>query len=69
MTKEVEKFFVENPEWTFGKKLVVLATDYDALMREKELVERQLQAARKKNEDLERAARQARTRESVRVVK
>lgn len=26
-----ERFYVENPEWTYGKRLVVLATDYDRL--------------------------------------
>lgn len=29
--EDVQRFYVKNPEWTYGKKLVVLASDYDKL--------------------------------------
>jgi hypothetical protein len=31
MIKKAESFTVTNPDWTYGKKIVVLAADYEKL--------------------------------------
>lgn len=63
----VDRFYVENPAWTYGKKLVVLATDYDQLQARVVVLEEQLRYARIKADEWERAARIARERSKGRI--
>lgn len=69
-----ERFYVENPEWVYGKRMVVLASDYNRLealyhtqvMRNQRLQEKCDEWERAAHE-WERAARIARERNSGRV--
>lgn len=63
----VARFYVENPEWTYGKKLVVLATDYDKLMAEHTALKRRVELLEEQKAEWERAARIARERNTGRV--
>lgn len=62
-----ERFYVENPEWTYGKKLVVLASDYDKLAAHAHCLQTQLDQLYKERDEWERAARIARERNSGRI--
>ncbi len=66
-TEPVSRFYVENPEWTYGKKLVVLATDYDRLETENTILRRQVEQLQEQKTEWERAARIARERNSGRI--
>lgn len=63
----VTRFYVENPEWTFGKKLVVLATDYDRLATEHTILKRRVALLEEQKAEWERAARIARERNTGRI--
>lgn len=63
----VTRFYVENPEWTYGKKLVVMATDYDRLATENTMLKRRVELLEEQKAEWERAARIARERNSGRV--
>lgn len=66
-TDDVDRFYVENPEWTYGRKLVVLASDYDklqALYRTQVVRNQQLE---EQKAEWERAARIQRERNSGRI--
>lgn len=73
---DIDRFWIESPEFQYGRKLVVLAADHDRLVAatkqqhdaKVEQLERQLKRAHEKIEELEKAARAARTR-SLGVVK
>lgn len=65
----VNRFYVENPEWTYGRKLVVLASDYDRLEAENATLRRRNDQLQEKADDWERAARIARDRGKFTVVK
>lgn len=64
---DVQRFYVENPEWTYGRKLVVLATDYDRLQTENTILRKQNEQLQEQKAEWERAARIARERSSGRV--
>ncbi len=66
-TDEVQRFYVENPEWTYGKKLVVLATDYDRLATENTILRRQVEQLQEQKAEWERAARIQRERNTGRI--
>lgn len=66
-TDEVQRFYVENPEWTYGKKLVVLATDYDRLEVENTVLRRKVEQLQEQKDEWERAARIQRERASGRI--
>lgn len=66
-TDGVNRFYVENPAWIYGKKLVVMAADYDQLQARVVMLEEQLRYARIKAEEWERAARIQRERNSGRI--
>lgn len=66
-TDDVQRFYVENPEWTYGRKLVVLATDYDRLAAEHAALKRRTELLQEKADEWERAARIARERSSGRI--
>lgn len=70
MIKKAESFLVHNPEWEFGKKLVVLAHDYEILWGDYQRVRDLLKAEIEKSTEWERAARHARRQFGVmKVVK
>lgn len=62
-----QRFYVENPEWTYGKKLVVLATDYDRLLAQNRVLKTRNEQLQEKADEWERAARIARERNSGRI--
>lgn len=64
---DVNRFYVENPEWTYGKKLVVLATDYDRLEAEHAVLKRRVELLEGQKAEWERAARIARERNTGRI--
>lgn len=64
---EVARFWVENAEWTYGKKLVVLATDYDKLVAQMATLRVRNEQLQEKCDEFERAARIARERQSGRI--
>lgn len=66
-TDEAERFYVENPEWTYGRKLVVLASDYDKLLAQNRVLETRNQQLEEQKAEWERAARIARERSSGRI--
>lgn len=63
----VTRFYVENSEWTYGKKLVVLATDYDRLAAEHIVLKRRVKLLEEQKAEWERAARIARERNTGRI--
>lgn len=73
---DLDRFYIESPDFQYGRKLVVLAADHDRLIAatkqqydaKVEQLERQLKRAGEKIEELEKSARTARTR-SLGVVK
>lgn len=70
MIKKAESFVVENPAWTYGKKIVVLASDYERLWAEYEAVREALQKERERSAEWEKAARHARRQiGTIKVVK
>lgn len=70
MIKKAEPFTVTNPEWTYGKKIVVLANEYDTLWGAYQRSLEDLKKERERSSEWERAARHARrVVGSVRVVK
>lgn len=64
-----KRFWAHNPDWTYGKKLVVLATDYDRLEAENAMLRRQNEQLREDAKEWERAARIAKERGRLTVVK
>lgn len=64
---EAERFYVENPEWTYGKKLVVLATDYDKIVAQNRVLEARNRQLQERCDEWERTARIARERNSGRI--
>lgn len=66
-TDDVTRFYVENPAWTYGKKLVVLATDYDKLVAENAVLKARVKLLGEQVEEWERAARIARERNTGRI--
>lgn len=64
---DAERFYVENPEWTYGKKLVVLATDYDRLLAKHVALKRRVELLEEQKAEWERAARIARERHTGRI--
>lgn len=66
-TDDVQRFYVENPKWTYGKKLVVLATDYDQLVAEHTALKRRVELLQERADEWERAARIARERNTGRI--
>jgi hypothetical protein len=66
-TDDVNRFYVENPEWTYGRKLVVLATDYDRLEVENTVLRRKVEQLQEQKDEWERAARIQRERSSGRI--
>lgn len=64
---EAERFYVENPEWTYGRKLVVLATDYDRLLAQNRVLVTRNQQLQEQKDEWERAARIQRERNSGRI--
>lgn len=64
---QVNRFYVENPEWTYGRKLVVLASDYDKLEVEATILRRKVEQLQEQKDEWERAARIARERNSGRI--
>jgi hypothetical protein len=56
MSREIEKFWIENPEWTFKRKLVVLASDHDRVVGELDT-------------EIEKQVRMEKTRAVVKVIK
>lgn len=70
MIKKAESFVVTNPEWTYGKKIVVLAADYELLWERYEATRAALIQERERSAEWERAARHARRAVgSIKVVK
>jgi hypothetical protein len=70
MIKKADSFTVTNPEWTYGKKVVVLASDYEKLWEAFEQAQRLLTEARNRSMEWEKAARHARNMVgSIKVVK
>ena len=63
----VQRFWVENPEWTYGRKLVVLATDYDRLVAQNRVLQTRNEQLQERCDEWERAARIARERNSGRI--
>lgn len=66
-TDDVNRFYVENPEWTYGKKLVVLAADYDRLETENTILRKRVEQLQAQKDEWERAARIARERSTGRL--
>lgn len=66
-TDAATRFYVENPEWTYGKKLVVLATDYDRLETENTILRKKVELLEEQKAEWERAARIARERNTGRI--
>lgn len=64
---EPTRFYVENPEWVYGRKLVVLASDYDKLEAENATLRRANEQLREDRAEWERAARIARERGAGRI--
>lgn len=62
-----QRFWVENPEWTYGRKLVVLATDYDQLLAQNRVLQTRNEQLQERCNEWERAARIARERNSGRI--
>lgn len=70
MIKKAESFTVTNPEWTYGKKVVVLSSDYDTLWELYKTTFDALEKERERSADWEKAARHARRQVGViKVVK
>ncbi len=70
MIKKAESFVVTNPEWTYGKKVVVMASEYEKLWEAFEQVQRLLTETRGRAVEWEKAARHARNMVgSIKVVK
>lgn len=70
MIKKAERFTVVNPEWTYGQKVVVLASEYERLW---DVYQQQLEQLKKERErcvEWEKAARHARNMVgTIKVVK
>lgn len=66
-TDAVTRFYVENTEWTYGKKLVVLATDYDRLETQNTILRKKVELLEEQKAEWERAARIARERNTGRI--
>lgn len=64
---EVTRFYVENPEWTYGKKLVVEARDYDALAAQNRVLATRNDQLQQRVDDLERTLRIQRERSTGRI--
>lgn len=71
---EIDRFWVESPNFTFGKKLVVLASDHDryvqTLEHQNKVLADQLTEEKKRSAEWEKAARLAKQQRGiVRIVK
>ncbi len=62
-----ERFYVENPEWTYGKRLVVLASDYDRLEALYHTQVVRNQRLQERVDDMERTLRIQRERATGRI--
>lgn len=70
MIKKAESFVVTNPEWTYGRKVVVMAGDYETLWEDYNRVRELLKAEIAKSAEWEKAARHARRQiGTIKVVK
>lgn len=70
MIKKAESFVVENPTWTYGRKVVVLLSDYETVWDAYQDTLAELRKERERSADWERAARHARRQVGViKVVK
>lgn len=70
MIKKADSFTVTNPEWTYGKKVVVHAADYEVLWDDYNRMRDLLKAEIAKSAEWERAARHARRQiGTIKVVK
>lgn len=70
MLKKAESFVVENPAWTYGRKVVVMAHDYELVWAAYQETLEQLKKERERSADWEKAARHARRQVGViKVVK
>lgn len=70
MIKKADSFTVTNPDWTYGKKIVVLASDYERLWTEYEAARSALAKERERSAEWEKAARHARKQiGTIKVVK
>lgn len=70
MIKKAESFVVTDPKWTYGRKVVVMASDYDTLWEDYQRVRELLKAEIAKSAEWEKAARHARRQiGTIKVVK
>lgn len=70
MIKKANSFTVENPAWTYGKRVVVMASDYETLWEDYQRVRELLKAETAKSAEWEKAARHARRQiGTIKVVK
>ncbi len=70
MIKKADSFVVENPNWTYGKKVVVLAKDYEIAWAAYQETLEALKRERERSAEWEKAARHARRQVGViKVVK
>ena len=60
MIKKADSFVVENPAWTYGKRVVVMSSDYETLWEDYQRVRELLKKEIEKSAEWERAARHAR---------
>jgi hypothetical protein len=67
MIKKAEPFVVENAAWTYGKKVVVMASDYETVWAAYQETLAALKKERERSADWEKAARHA--RKAVGVIK
>jgi len=70
----IERFWIESPDFTYGRKLVVLAADHDryvaSLEQQNRVLADQLKVEKERSAEWEKSARLARQqRGMVRVVK
>lgn len=61
MIKKADSFIVENPAWTYGRKVVVLQSDYEKLWTEYELTRDALKKERERSAEFQKAAKHARS--------
>jgi hypothetical protein len=70
MLKKATPFTVENKDWTYGKKVVVLASDYETVWAAYQETLAQLKKERERSTEWEKAARHARNMVgTIKVVK
>jgi hypothetical protein len=70
MIRKAESFVVTNPEWTYGRKVVVMASEYETLWEDYQRMRDLLKAEIAKSAEWEKAARHARRQVGIiKVVK